>query len=76
MDMSEFDAHNVTKYKPRKLDLILTELDEKQPERAAKLRAALADESYLARAIKNVLDTWGYSDVTVDTVRNYRRGAI
>jgi len=72
VDLGEFDAFEAASAggQPLKVDAILGELDESDPDRAAKLRAALAGP-YKHSVVSRVLKTWG-RQVTGDAVKAWR----
>lgn len=71
-DMSEFDQANRQRHKPSKVQVILEDLDDSNPDRAEMLRSALADRTYTSTAIARVLVSWGY-DISPDSVQKWRR---
>ena len=72
LDMSEFEAENRPFMQRLKVDLILEQLDENDPDRASRLRAALDDRQYTSSAIARVITGWGFS-CSPDSVQEWRR---
>lgn len=70
-DLSEFDAvrNRRTSGPLLRVDHVLADLD---AERAAQLRAALADSTYSRRVIADVVTGWGVS-LSSTAVDNWRR---